>query len=46
MRRICDFFGVTESEMLGDPQRFAELISLRGSPVHDPGIFQLPTSSG
>lgn len=36
MRRIYDFFGVTESELLGDPQRFAELISLRGSPVPDP----------
>jgi transcriptional regulator with XRE-family HTH domain len=29
MRRICDFFGVTESELLMDPGRFAALISLR-----------------
>ena len=31
MRRICDFFGVTESEILLDPTRFASLISLRKS---------------
>ena len=31
MRRICDFFGVTESEILLDPPRFAALISLRKS---------------
>ncbi|MFX0540588.1 helix-turn-helix domain-containing protein [Roseovarius sp. S4756] len=29
MQRICDFFGVTESELLMDPPRFASLISLR-----------------
>jgi len=29
MRRICDFFGVTESELLMDPARFASLILLR-----------------
>ncbi len=29
MRRICDFFGVTESELLMDPARFAGLVSLR-----------------
>ncbi len=29
MRRICDFFGVTESEMLLDHGRFVEIISLR-----------------
>lgn len=32
MRRICDFFGVTESEMLLDPERFADLVSLRRRP--------------
>lgn len=32
MRRICDFFGVTESELLMDPTRFASLISLRKPP--------------
>ncbi|SEL37204.1 Cro/C1-type HTH DNA-binding domain-containing protein [Roseovarius nanhaiticus] len=29
MRRICDFFGVTESELLMEPARFAGLVSLR-----------------
>ncbi|MCB8840395.1 helix-turn-helix transcriptional regulator [Aurantimonas sp. VKM B-3413] len=29
MRKICDFFGVTESELLYEPPRFAELFSLR-----------------
>lgn len=29
MRLICDFFGVTESEILFEPDRFAEIISLR-----------------
>ncbi|MFD0857863.1 helix-turn-helix domain-containing protein [Roseovarius aquimarinus] len=35
MRRICDFFGVTESELLMDHARFAGLISLR-KPSHRP----------
>ena len=29
MRKICDFFGVTEAELLAETPRFAELISLR-----------------
>jgi transcriptional regulator with XRE-family HTH domain len=33
MRRICDFFGVTESEILLDVARFSPLISLRKSPL-------------
>jgi transcriptional regulator with XRE-family HTH domain len=33
MRRICDFFGVTESEMLLEPGRFEELVSLRRKPL-------------
>jgi len=33
MRRICDFFGVSESELLSDPQQFEELIALRRKPV-------------
>lgn len=33
MRRICDFFGVTESEILLEPVRFAELVSLRRQPL-------------
>ncbi|MGR3570531.1 helix-turn-helix domain-containing protein [Brevirhabdus sp.] len=32
MRRICDFFGVTEAELLMEPPRFAELLSLRRRP--------------
>lgn len=35
MRRICDFFGVTESEILLEPERFEELVSLRRRPVTD-----------
>jgi len=29
MRRICDFFGVTESELLSDPSQFENLITVR-----------------
>lgn len=32
MHRICDFFGVAEAELLLDPPRFGELISLRRRP--------------
>jgi transcriptional regulator with XRE-family HTH domain len=32
MRRICNFFGVTEAELLTEPPRFSELISLRRLP--------------
>ncbi|MWD29195.1 helix-turn-helix domain-containing protein [Aquicoccus sp. SCR17] len=35
MRRICDFFGVTEAEILQEPSRFAEQISLRRGPSTD-----------
>jgi len=33
MRRMCDFFGVTESEMLMDPPRFGQLLGLRNRPI-------------
>lgn len=33
MRRICDFFGVTEWELLLEEKRFAELLGIRRSPV-------------
>jgi transcriptional regulator with XRE-family HTH domain len=33
MHRICDFFGVTESEMLLDHGHFAEIVSLRRAPL-------------
>ncbi|WAP68551.1 helix-turn-helix domain-containing protein [Jiella pelagia] len=39
MRKICDFFGVTESELLYDPPRFAELFSLRKG-----STFEYPTA--
>lgn len=32
MRRICDFFGVTEAELMMDSVRFADLVSLRMQP--------------
>lgn len=33
MRRICDFFGVTEAELLMEPPRFAEIVGLRRRPL-------------
>lgn len=33
MRRICDFFGVTESEILMEPGRFEELVAVRRNPL-------------
>ena len=33
MRRICDFFGVTEAELLLDTDKFEDLISLRRKPI-------------
>ncbi|GGL77067.1 helix-turn-helix domain-containing protein [Wenxinia marina] len=41
MRRICDFFGVTESEMLMDEARFERLIGLRRAP-QAPSRLDLP----
>ena len=41
MRRICDFIGVTESEMLMDETRFAQVIGLRRQPVGKPQL-ELP----
>ena len=32
MRKICEFFGVTEGELLMEPARFADLIALRRQP--------------
>lgn len=34
MRNICDFFGVTEAELLTEPGRFTDLISLRPAASH------------
>lgn len=33
MRRICDFWGVTEAEILSEPLQFRELVSLRRQPT-------------
>lgn len=33
MRRICDYFGVSESELLMEPQQFEELVSLKRKPL-------------
>ena len=33
MRRICDFFGVTEAELLLEPSQFEEIIALKRKPV-------------
>jgi transcriptional regulator with XRE-family HTH domain len=33
MRRICDFFGVTESELLMEPQQFENIVSLKRRPI-------------
>ena len=32
-RRVCDFFGVTEAELLLEPHRFEELLTIRRKPV-------------
>ncbi len=40
MRRICDFFGVTESEILLEPDRFEEIVGLRRRPVTDERLKQ------
>lgn len=34
MRRICDFFGVTEAELLAEHRRFVEIIGLRRRPTN------------
>jgi len=33
MRRICDFFGVSESELLMEPQQFEDIVSLKRKPM-------------
>lgn len=35
MRRICDFFGVTEAEILLHPSQFHNLVSVRARPVEE-----------
>ncbi|MGN6551899.1 MAG: helix-turn-helix domain-containing protein [Pararhizobium sp.] len=36
MRRICDFFGVTEGELLMEHARFTEIVGLRRRPIDAP----------
>lgn len=38
MRRICDFFGVTEWEMLLDENRFVDLLAVRRAPSRSQGL--------
>lgn len=40
MRRICDFFGVTEAEMLLDHGRFSEIVTLRKRPLSDDALAE------
>jgi transcriptional regulator with XRE-family HTH domain len=35
MRRICDFFGISESEMLLEPDRLEQIVGLRRRPISD-----------
>lgn len=53
MRRVCDFFGVTESEILLEERRFRELLAVRsapetqrGAPLYAPAIERLSRASG
>lgn len=39
LRRICDFFGVDEFEVLMPPDQFRKIVSLR--PVREPGVPRL-----
>jgi transcriptional regulator with XRE-family HTH domain len=38
MRRICDFFGVTEAELLMEHSRFVEIVGLRRRPLADAAL--------
>ena len=38
MRRICDFFGVSEWELLLDERRFADLVSVRRAPARSEAL--------
>lgn len=41
MRRICDFFGVTDSEILLDPSQFQSLMSVRPHPSSESNLSPL-----
>jgi hypothetical protein len=38
MRRICDFFGVSESELLMEPLQFEEMVSLKRKPLQQEAL--------
>lgn len=38
MRRICDFFGVSESELLLDPGQFEDIIALKRKPLQQEAL--------
>ena len=38
MRRICDFFGVSESELLMEPQQFEEIVALKRKPLQQEAL--------
>ncbi|WP_372612801.1 helix-turn-helix transcriptional regulator [Aquicoccus sp.] len=38
MRRICDFFGVSESELLLDPPQFEEIVALKRKPIQQEAL--------
>jgi hypothetical protein len=38
MRRICDFFGVTEAELLLDATKFEDMIALRRKPIEQEAL--------
>lgn len=43
MRRICDFFGVSESELLLDHRRFTEIAGLKRQPIAGDGPTEILT---
>lgn len=38
MRRLCDFFGVTEAEMLSEPSQLRSLVAVRSQPLAAPEL--------
>src|SRR6056297_1150324 len=38
MRRICDFFGVSEAELLLDPRQFEEIVAIKRKPLKEEAL--------
>jgi len=38
MRRLCDFFGVSESELLMEPQQFEDIVALKRKPLQQEAL--------